>query len=333
MVRGNPERGSEPDPASGELRRAVEAWRDVGRGDHPIDVVPLTGGRHATTVHLRTRDGSGPSVVAKMRPPGGLDLERLIHEVILPDLGVDTPAFLGFASGSDGESDVLFLEYLGASAFRSSDPSHQDAAGRWLGRCHGASARASIPGLVPRRSLDEERVELSTTRSGLSATLDNPSLGGEGLRVVSAVSELLGSAERRWPEWAERAASVPAVLTHGAFVSRNVRMRGAGSTLTTLPFDWDHVAVRSPAVDLARTSHPTSGFGANASLEQYQATLAASGLSLDRSAVGAVATLGTVIRATACIGWLITSLASEHVRRPLAEIELYRHALDEALRS
>ena len=29
-------------------------------------------------------------------------LERLIHEVILPDLGVDTPAFLGFASGSGG---------------------------------------------------------------------------------------------------------------------------------------------------------------------------------------------------------------------------------------
>jgi hypothetical protein len=268
-----------------------------------------------------------------MAPPGRLDLERLIHEVILPDLGVETPEFLGFVSGSHGESDVLFLEYLGARAFRSSDPAHQDAAGRWLGKCHGASARASIPEFVPRRSLDEDRVELSTTRSGLLATLDNPSLGEEGRLLVSRVRELLDAATRRWPEWAECAASVPGVLTHGAFVSRNVRMRGAGSTLTTLPFDWDHVAVRSPAIDLARASHPNSGFGANPSLSQYQHTLAASGLSLDRSRIGTVATLGTVIRATACIGWLITSLASVHVRRPLAEIELYRQALDGALRS
>jgi hypothetical protein len=273
----------------------------------------------------------GPSVVAKMRPRGGLDLERSIHEVILPELGVETPEFLGFASGSDGESDVLFLEYLGESAFRSSEPAHQEAAGRWLGRCHGASARASIPELVPRRSLEEERVELSTTQRGLSAALDNPSLGEEGRGVVSRVLELLDTATRCWPEWAECAAPVPAVLTHGAFVSRNVRMRGTGSTLMTLPFDWDHVAVRSPAVDLARTPHPTSGFSANASLEQYQDALAASGLTLDRHRIGAVATLGTVIRAAVCIGWLVTSLASEHVRRPLAEIQIYRKALESAL--
>ena len=179
----------------------------------------------------------------------------------------------------------------------------------------------------------ESCVSLSTTRAGLSGTLDNTALGEEGRSLLSRVLELLDAATRRWPDWAECAAPVPEVLTHGAFVSRNVRMRGVGSTLTTLPFDWDHVAVRSPAIDLARTSRPTSGFGANASLKRYQDMLEASGLALGRNVVGTVATLGTVIRAATCIGWLITSLASEHVRRPLAEIQIYRHALEGALRS
>jgi hypothetical protein len=274
-----------------------------------------------------------PSVVAKMRPRGGLDLERSIHEVILPGLGVPTPEFLGFVSGSDGESDVLFLEYVGTTAFEPSEPTHQDAAGRWLGRCHGASSRASIPELVPRRSLDEERVELATTRLRLSETLDNESLGNEGRSLVPRVLELMDAAMGRWPEWAQQTASVPSVLTHGAFVTRNVRMRGAGGSLTTLPFDWDHVALRSPAVDLARSPRTTRGFAANASLEEYRATLASSGLLLDGDTVGVIAALGTVIRAAACIGWLVETLASDYVDRALAEIEIYRHALVSALRA
>ena len=204
---------------------------------------------------------------------------------------------------------------------------------RWLGQCHGASARVLTPELVPRRSLDEERLELSTTRLRLSETLGHPPLGEEGRVLVSGVLELLDTAACRWSEWAERTAPVPMVLTHGAFVTRNVRMRGAGSTLRTLPFDWDHVAVRSPAVDLARTPHPNRGFAANASLEQYRTTLAASGLPLDYDTVGVIATPGTVIRAAVCIGWLITSLTSEYVRRALAEIEVYRQALEGTLRS
>ncbi|MEN8181346.1 MAG: phosphotransferase [Myxococcota bacterium] len=332
MARGSSGRGSAADPAAAEgLRRAVEAWREIGAADHPIDAELLTGGRHATTVHLRPSGGSGASVVAKVRPPGGLDLERLIHEVILPDLGVETPEFLGFASGSAGESDVLFLEYVGSAEFQSSDPAHQEAAGRWLGRFHAASARASMPALIPRRDLEEDRVEVSSARMQLASILDNPALGDEGGLLVSRVLELLDTATGRWSEWAERTAWVPRVLTHGAFISRNVRMRGAGSTLTTLPFDWDHVAIRSPAIDLARTSGPSHGFGACASLGRYRTTLAAHGLPLDRSVVAAVAAMGTVIRAAACIGWLIGSLESEYANRRLGDVEIYRQALEGAL--
>ena len=92
---------------------------------------------------------------------------------------------------------MLFLEYVGAAEFRPSDPAHQDAAARWLGQCHGASACVSTPELVPRRSLDEERLELSTTRLRLSETLGHPPLGEEGRVLVSGVLELLDTAVRR----------------------------------------------------------------------------------------------------------------------------------------
>lgn len=269
--------------------------------------------------------------MAKLRPRGELDVERLIHEVVLPELGVDTPRFLGFHSGSAEEGDLLFLEYVGPAEFLPFEPTHQAAAGRWLGRCHGASARASMPALIRRRTLDEDRAELSATRSRLSATLVNPKLGAEGRLLVSRVLELLETAAGRWTDWAERTALVPQVLTHGAFITRNVRVRGEGGTLVTLPFDWDHVAVRSPAVDLARASGRSRAFAASASLAEYRTALAANGLVLEPGVVAAAATIGTVIRAVACIGWLITSLAGDHVEEPLAGLRSYWRALDNVL--
>ena len=52
-----------------------------------------------------------------------------------------------------------------------------------------------------------------------------------------------------------------------------------------------------------------------------------------RSHAADLATLGTLIRSVACIGWLIGGLASDFVDSPLAELELYRQALDRALRA
>jgi hypothetical protein len=323
-----PKRG--PDTTTA-LRRAVAAWRVVGPDVGTVEAELLTGGRHSTAVHLRT--GSGPSVVAKLRPRGGLDLERAIHQRILPELGVATPEFLGFAPGRGDEDDVLFLEYVGGSEFQPSDPAHQQAAGAWLGRCHAASARLEIPAVVPRKSPDEERSALCATRSRLSATLENPALGGEGSSRVSRVLELLDAAADGWADWSERGAALPPVLTHGAFITRNVRMREKRGTLTTLPFDWDHVAVRSPAIDLARLPGGNQGFAANASLEPYRAAWLATGLRVEPDAVAAIAMLGTVIRAAACIGWLVGSLTSEHVGRPLAELDLYQRAVAGALGS
>jgi hypothetical protein len=332
MVSHDPDGGSEPGPAArAGLRRAVEAWEEIAGTSRRPAAEPLRGGRHSVAVGLQTGDPSAPSVVAKVKPRGELDLERLIHEVILPGLGVDTPRFLGFVSGSDGESDVLFLEDVGRTPFEPFDRAHRDAAGRWLGRCHAASTRAPLPSLLPRRSLEEERVQLSLTRSGLAGTLDNPVLGEGGRSLLSSLLELLDSAARQWPEWAERCAAAPPVLTHGAFITRNVRMRGSGSELTTLPFDWDHVAVRSPAVDLARTSGRSRGFGSNASLETYRTALAASGLSLERDTVAALAILGTVVRAATCIGWEIGALAGEHAEQSLMLIAKYRRALEAVL--
>jgi len=270
--------------------------------------------------------------VAKLRPQGELDLERLIHEVVLPELGVETPQFLGFHQGKGDEGDILFLEYVGSIKFLPFDPTHQAAAGRWLGTCHGASAQTSIPELIPRRSLDEDQAELLATRSRLVTTTGNPALGAEGSLLVSRVLDLLDRAAQRWPEWAESAVTVPQVLTHGVFVTRNVRMRGEGNRLVALPFDWDHVAVRCPAVDLARASGRALGFAANASLSQYRSALAANGLSLDAGVVADVATIGTVIRAAACIGWLVKGLASEYTQSPVAELQIYGEALRGALR-
>jgi hypothetical protein len=268
--------------------------------------------------------------VAKLRSCGRLDFERTIHEAVLPDLGLATPAFLGFASGAAGGQDVLFLEDVGLTAFQPTDPAHRDAAARWLGGCHGASAGATIPALVPRKGLDDELSMLSAARIRLGSMRDSPDLGAEGGSLVARVVHLLELANDRWSEWSECTASVPMVLTHGTFLTRNVRMRGTPEGLTTFPFDWDHAAVRSPAIDLARTPGGNRGFAANASLARYGGALASSGVVLGDDVIGVLSVRGTVVRAAACIKSL-RRLEGDDLRQPLAELEVYRRALAGAL--
>lgn len=313
------------------LERARAAWRAVAGVTGPIEAELLTGGRHSTAVHLRADGVGSGSVVAKLRPAGGLDLERSLHERVLPALGLDVPACLGFAAGAGGESDVLLLEYVGERPFLPSRPAHRAAAARWLGTCHARSAGIPLPDAIPRRSREEERQLVSTTRSRLGGPLGNPGLGDPGRSLVARSIDLLDAALERWPEWVGRSQRAPSVLTHGAFVARNVRMRRAGRSLVTLPFDWDHVAVRSPAVDLARTPGGDAGFAANAALDVYRETLASCGLSLERGEVAALAALGTVVRAAACIGWLVPGLTRPDGAYALPELEIYRAALVGAL--
>jgi hypothetical protein len=319
-------RGGDDDAA---LRRAVAAWRELEGVPGALAAERLSGGRHSAAVRLRT--GAGTSVVAKLRRRGELDLERAVHEQVLPLLGVPTPACLGFARGRGDEDDVLFLEDLGDRAFRPTDPRHQRAAAVWLGRCHAVSTRTRIPDPVPRRSAEAERERILASRVRLADARDNPALGDQGAASVGRVLALLASAEQRWAEWATALASAPAVLTHGAFLTRNVRMRGEGDGLVALPFDWDHVAVRSPAIDLASAPGGSRGFAANASLEHYRLAAAASGLSLEPERIAALAAVGTLIRAAACIGWLVSSLAGPGARQALSELEIYRGALAAAL--
>jgi hypothetical protein len=301
------------------------AWQAISGRDDIFDVDLLRRGGHAAVLSLRPRGRAEPPVVAKIRPRGGLDLERAIHEVVLPALSVETPGFLGFANA--GENDVLFLEHVGLREFVPHEPAHQAAAGRWLGQCHGASTQVSSPSIVPRRDLAEDRASLGSTHSQLATILGSTALGAEAEQLVSDVLELLSTAARRWPEWAERVALAPAVLTHGAFIARNVRIRGEADTLVTVPFDWDHVAVRSPAVDLARAWGRTRGFAASASLTEYRTVCSLNGLPLEPDVVAALATLGTVIRAAACIGWLTDEIAGDNRATPLAELAVYQKTL------
>jgi hypothetical protein len=305
----------------------VAAWREVAGVSGEVAAETLGGGRHSAAVRLRV--GARGTLVAKLRPRGELDLERVVHERVLPGLRVPVPACLGFASGRGDEDDVLFLEDVGDRRFEPADPTHRDAAGDWLGRCHAASLRARIPARVPRRSSGPER--LLGVRRALAGVRDNPALGEAGARGVGRVLELLAAAEQRWSEWGPELASVPPVLTHGAFVTRNVRVRGETGAIELLPFDWDHVAVGSPAIDLARTPRGSRGFAANASLERYRIAAAERGLALRTETVGALAVAGSLIRAAACIGWLVPTLEGSGARHALRELEIYREALDAAL--
>jgi hypothetical protein len=321
------ERGGETLLTSGVVERAVvDTWRAIEPGAQVLRV-STTIGRHSLTVRLEHADCLG--VVAKARAAGKLDKEWWIHAELLPHINVPSPRLLGFERGIAGKLDVMFLEDVGDVVYRNSRLDHRRAAGAWLGAFHAATAGLRAPAHIRRRSPDEIPASIAAVAQRIVRVADGSISSG----LARLLDHILHSFERAATEAVELGQAVPhlaAGLVHGAFISRNVRIREEDRGITAVPFDWDHAAVSLPAPDLAWSPAPSRGFAPNADIESYRCSARTSGLDIDPETARSLVRLGTIERAVDCIGWATSTLEGRRPERAQHDLSIYVGALDAA---
>ncbi len=313
-----------------QLSYVSEIWSSR-TGNVPQAIAVLADGRHSTVIRLSDSSSEASAVIAKLRPSGAMERDRLMHGEVLPTLGITTPKFHGYHDGRGSRPDILFLEDVGDVPFNPGCPRHQRAAAKWLASLHARTRMSASPGLP---TFDSARSLglLRSSSSELSEGLRNPAIDATGKAIVASVLRHLETVEALWDRLVDSAGEVGSVMTHGTLIRRNVRVRvGPDGTIDLYPFDWDHATFGPSAIDLARAATGTPGFSANAPLRTYQKALMAEGWSIDRERLMKLRVAGTILRSVVALSWLTPRFVSTDVSKSLAQLPTYQAALAAAL--
>lgn len=315
---------------------AARAWARISVGLSNLRaVVPVerrqVSLRKSSVYRLEGVGESGAAVIAKKcRRQYGL-LERTIYELVLPNLSVSYPRFLGMAGDDDEISCWLFIEDAGNEAYSPLHSTHRTMAGRWLGALHASTTSLPPDVPLPDRGPGHYLRHLRSARDTIRENLNNPALDREQRRQLRRIISKCEFVEHEWRRIEQFCRGMPETLVHGDFVGKNVRVRSGSTGIEILPFDWEHAGRGIPAVDLAQAAFSSTTFLANPDLDAYWATVQWTRLGFE--AVQRLAVYGTIFRCLAALHWESLRLAYEWVEWPVKNMTLYEAELAKAVQA
>jgi ATP-binding cassette subfamily B protein len=318
---------------------AAKAWSQIGGKLSQIRSVAPVERRRESAVNLRkspvyrleSAGERGANVIAKKCTRKDGQIERTIYELVLPNLPVPYPRFLGIADDPDDAFCWLFLEDAGNQAYSPLHSEHRIIAGRWLGALHASTASLPSGVPLPDRGPPYYLGHLRLARDAIRRNLENPALDkGQRCDLQRIISQC-DFVESEWWRVDEFCEDMPRTLVHGDFVGKNVRLRSGPSSLEMLPFDWEHAGRGVPAVDLAQARSPSSTFLANPDLAEYWTTTQWADVGYE--SVLRLATYGTVFRCLAALNWESYRLAYEWVEWPVKNMVKYEAELAQAVQA
>src|SRR3990170_4792641 len=181
---------------------AARAWARISVGLSNLRaVVPVerrqVSLRKSSVYRLEGVGESGAAVIAKKcRRQYGL-LERTIYELVLPNLSVSYPRFLGMAGDDDEISCWLFIEDAGNEAYSPLHSTHRTMAGRWLGALHASTTSLPSDLPLPDRGPVHYLRHLRSARDTIRENLNNPALdwehAGRGIPAVDLAQAAFSS--------------------------------------------------------------------------------------------------------------------------------------------
>ncbi len=285
-------------PTESEAVEGVRrAWRQLRpHGPEPDGIEILVRKKKSAACRLLGPRGEGFPVIAKRARKRTAEVERILHERILPRLPVNSLAWHGMVD-AQGEFCWLFLEDAGEGAFAPADPDHLALAARWLAALHTATEGAEALAGLPDRGAHDSLERLREGRDRILPSLRNPALPlatGERLR---GILERYDVVEARWEECEAVCAEGPKTLVHGDFAKKNLRIRCGGGRTELLVFDWEHAGYGFPGADLSLVSPADYG----TAVRDHWPAMA--GKRLER-----VFRIGRLFRCLAAINWESRSL-------------------------
>ncbi len=305
---------------------AVRVWNELHPALPPRRLEIWSAGttRKAAVYRLTLPDAAAPAVFAKRGARKLLDVERTIHESILPALPVPSPRFFGFREGTEGD-DWLFLEDVGDRWLRPQDRAEAALAGSWLGRMHAAAAADENGPRLPDAGPGRYLAHLRRARERIRANLSNPALAAADVALLGSILQQLDRIEARWERLERACAGMTPTLVHGDFQTKNVRIREIGGRLELIPIDWEMAGWGIPVVDLADAPSPSVEHQVD--LVAYRSAVRDRWPDLSPDDLNRLAAIGYLWRRLAAIDWEATNLRFPvrlNLIKPLSCFHLYQ---------
>ncbi len=226
------------------------AWRELRpHGPEPERIEILVQKKKSAALRLLGPEGEGFPVIAKRARKRTAEVERIVHERILPRLAVRSLQWHGIVEREE-EFCWLFLEDAGEAKFAPDDRDHRALAGRWLAALHTAAEGMETLAALPDRGARDSLERLREGRDRILLNLGNPAVS-EARESLQGILEHYDVVESRWEECEAVCAEAPRTLVHGDFAKKNLRVRCRGGRPEILVFDWENAGFGFPGNDLS----------------------------------------------------------------------------------
>ena len=323
---------------SGDLSAhpAAQAWSKLqGCAARPrrIDVIraPRQEGYKSCTFRLCDLNQKGSSIVAKLCQKEIAAVERLIYEIILPELAIPKLEYYGAIASDDPEMDWVFIEDGGEVCYSRELEGHRHIAAEWIAALH--SSAQNLPELkqLPNRGPAHYLKHLQSGRDRIRASRSNHVITQDQRAVLDRVEAHLQHFEASWDELEHSCDSMPWTLAHGDFAGRNARLLGNGNHVRLVVFDWETAGRGIPAVDLATSRIYVS----SCCLTEYFSRVRNIWPTLTMDDAVRMATVGRIFRVIAAIDWAAFNLGfqvADWLIQPVSEMESYLGRISDVLR-
>jgi aminoglycoside phosphotransferase (APT) family kinase protein len=234
------------------------------------------------------------------------------------------------------------LEDVEGERYSPGEPEHRRLAARWLAtvQLHGTEIFEASP--LPDRGPRHYLVHLLQARGEIARQLRRPQEDPDAERVLEDLLSKLDALESRWDDLDAFCSSLPQTFVHGDFVSRNLRITGAGRETGLAIFDWETAGLGVQAPDLAQLVEPERSaiegttrskrfyrFSANPCLDTYRSLLTGSAAALDAETVETSAAVGNLFRCIAGIDW--TCSQATNTWCPVDDLRVFAEWLGSAM--
>jgi ATP-binding cassette, subfamily B, bacterial len=290
-----------PGTSSANGDEALMLWAGVG------------GGRQATAVKRKKQDtsafrlyperGPGDGVIARRGRTERIEREARLYDRVIPhEL---TVRCLGSApSVQKPAHSWIFLEDAGERGLKLSNPEHRHWAASWLARLHSVDASILDIADLDQLSLDGRLGHFPRVVSEFESMSNSSS--GWFIELMDDLLQRFRAVERLVPLAVDRAMSAPIVLAHGDFQDKNLRLIDD----RIVAFDWETLALTTPAVDLARlfpvqNLFPDTSAAGRETAERYMTGVKDKWPGLDFDTLMDCALVGTWLNLVQAVDWLM----------------------------
>jgi hypothetical protein len=237
------------DPVSDSARML---WLSMAPDTNPNFAVETLKAPHRKSAVYRLIGGApdGRNVIAKRAAKASIEKERLVHEVVLPCLGVSFLKLFGSVIDSQDDYAWLFLEDAGDMKLDPGNPTHRALLTSWLGKVH--SRGATCPGLssLPSANCQYFHKLVSSASDTLEFVASTVRWEPDQLEVISELTHLCELIEILWDRISDEISALPSTLALPGFSQKNVHTRVRHKKLELLPFDFENAFHGPPLIEL-----------------------------------------------------------------------------------